>query len=99
MYRQSDAVAAFAGRLGIKGLPAAIGLIVLLKELDADGMLDCMDTAFWASLGGKIRGVSRDDLIAAYADYTIRERRDKDRERQRKYRELSRKKCDTPSRP
>ena len=99
MYRQSDAVAAFAGRLGLKSLPAAVGLIVLLKELDADGMLDCMDTAFWASLGGKIKGIARDDLVSAYAEYTTRERRDKDRERQRKHRELSRKKCDTLSRP
>lgn len=87
MYRTSSNVDALAARLGIKDRRAAVGLIVLLKELDSDLAHDNLpDALFWLAIGGKIRGASRADVIEAYRCFLQDEQRMKEREKKRRQR-------------
>ena len=91
MYRDSSSVTAFMEAISCRDCRIAIGIIVLLKELDSGNMLDTApDPVFWGSVGGKIRGVTRQQLTAAFRNYLQSESREKARNRQRKYREMSR---------
>ena len=90
MYRGSLTVSMFAERIGTK-YPTAVGLIVLLKELDAENGLDAIpESSLWSALGGRLRGVSHEYILAAYREYELEDRRMKDRERQRRRRGSSR---------
>ena len=90
MYRGSLTVSMFAERIGTK-YPTAVGLIVLLKELDAENGLDAIpESSLWSALGGRLRGVSHEYILAAYREYELEDRRMKDRERQRRRRGMSR---------
>lgn len=87
MYRTSPNVEALAARLGLKDKRAAVGLIVLLGELDDEGLLDSLpDTLFWLAIGGKVRGKKRGDVLEAYREYLLEERRLKEREKKRRQR-------------
>lgn len=106
MYIGSIAASIFAERFNVR-YTEAVGMIVLMKELDGEYGLDGIpDGVLWNALGGKIRRVSADELAAAYHEYVDTDKRSKARERQQKHREchadvtqMSRskrdKKCDT----
>ena len=89
------ALAKFMEALSVKDSRIAGGLLWFLSCMDSDNSLhSASDTLFWGTVGGKIRGVSRQLLTESYQEYLKDVRRAKDRERQRKYREMSREKCD-----
>ena len=85
MYLMSRAIAAFASRLKIS-YPTAVGLIVLLNELDVSNELDGMsDEIFWMNLGGKQR-FTKDCLLDNYRDISEGMKRERERDRKRDYR-------------
>lgn len=89
------ALAKFMEALSVKDSRIAGGLLWFLSCMDSDNSLhSASDNLFWGTVGGKIRGVSRQLLTESYQEYLKDVRRAKDRERQRKYREMSREKCD-----
>ena len=89
MYRTSAAVEALAARLGLKDKRSAVGLIVLLGEVEDEGLLDSLpDALYWLAIGGKVRGASRADVTEAYQEYRCEERRRKEREKKKRQRAL-----------
>ena len=89
------AISKFMENLSIKDSRIAGGLLWFLSCMDSDNSLySASDSLFWGAAGGKMRGVSRQLLTESYQEYLKDVRRAKDRERQRKYREMSREKCD-----
>ena len=78
-----------------KDVRIAGGLIWFLGMMHDDATLDAApDQVFWGNVGGKIRGLSRAQLTELFREYQRDVRRAKDRERQRKHREMSREKRD-----
>ena len=85
MYLMSRAIAAFASKLKIS-YPTAVGLIVLLNELDHSNELEGMsDEIFWMNLGGKQR-FTKDCLLDSYKDISEAMKRERERDRKRDYR-------------
>lgn len=83
MYLMSMAIAKFASELKLD-YATAVGLAVLLKEMESD--LDSMnDDIFWMSLGKKLR-ISREKLVDSYREMRVDKTRDKERDKKRKQR-------------
>ena len=95
MYIQSKPVMQFAARLGLNRYPEAVGLIVMLEELEAERLLNGMpDGLLFAALGGKPKGISRAALEESYAEYRKGMRREWERERKQRQRDSAQDEAD-----
>ena len=86
MYRYSREIGRMASQLGVN-YQMAVGIFVIMKEMDKDGDLDSISSGvFWMELGGKIRGQTKESLIRLYVEVNVGQKRKKEREKKRTYR-------------